>query len=320
MYVKTIEVPDTMVSVTTDENYKYYWIRNLGEKFVGVFKNSSGTGFQGFHAVVGPRECVKVIPEGTTLYFASANEGTTNKIEIYGTNTADCPFEGKAKGGDGGGTLGIEEVVLWENDGTTNPQTITLSEAWSDFDELVIVTDWIENNTHIWGYTTIQNTYNIGDIVRLWYYDNTVYGSYAVTSATILTRYAGDGSNWIGKIIGRCYTRVSPTGYREIELYSNDEHAATPIDTVLTLSQNWADFDAIGFISEFNEEVGLCAYNEWKVSVISATNRITLNFDVGSGQNSFIYLTKASSSSFVVNGLNTGGVPSHVYKIIGIKY
>lgn len=141
MYVKTIEVPDTMVSVTTDENYKYYWIRNLGEKFVGVFKNSSGTGFQGFHAVVGPRECVKVIPEGTTLYFASANEGTTNKIEIYGTNTADCPFEGKAKGGDGGGDnthyKGTTTTPL-ENGSTTNPIVIDGESYTAVFGDVVV--------------------------------------------------------------------------------------------------------------------------------------------------------------------------------------
>jgi hypothetical protein len=100
---------------------------------------------------------------------------------------------------------GRTETVLWENTGTTNPDTITLSEAWSDFDELVAVTGWVENNTYIWGYTTIQNTYNIGDMVRLWYYDNYVYGMYTITSSTILTRHAVDGSNWISKIIGIKY-------------------------------------------------------------------------------------------------------------------
>ena len=38
----------------------------------------------------------------------------------------------------GGGTLGPEEVVLWENEGTTNPDTITLSEAYTNFDEIIL--------------------------------------------------------------------------------------------------------------------------------------------------------------------------------------
>ena len=111
------------------------------------------------------------------------------------------------------------------------------------------------------------------------------------------------------------------SNYREVELYSNDEHSATPIDTVITLSQDWTGFDAIGFVSEYNGQTGLCAYNEYKVSVISALSRITLNFDVGSTENSFIFLTKNTSNSFVVDGMtSSASARSHVYKIIGIKY
>lgn len=115
------------------------------------------------------------------------------------------------------------------------------------------------------------------------------------------------------------YSWVKIGGYREVELYSNDEHAATPVDTVITLSQNWADFDAIGFVSEYNDEVGLCSYNEYKVSIISTANHIMLNLDVGSNTNSIIFIGKNASSSFVVAGTSLG-VLSHVYKIIGIKY
>lgn len=115
------------------------------------------------------------------------------------------------------------------------------------------------------------------------------------------------------------YSWVQIGGYREIELYSNNEHAATPVDTVITLSQDWAEFDAIGFVSEYNDEVGLCAYNEYKVSVIS--NKIVLNFNIGVTSNSAIFLRKNTSNSFVVNSISapSGGL-SHVYKIIGIKY
>ena len=111
------------------------------------------------------------------------------------------------------------------------------------------------------------------------------------------------------------------SNYREVELYSNDEHAATPVNTVITLSQDWADFDAIGFVSEHNSEVGLCAYNEYKVSALSAISQIILNFDIGANANSAIFLSKNTSNSFVVNSITAppGGL-SHVYKIIGIKY
>ena len=109
--------------------------------------------------------------------------------------------------------------------------------------------------------------------------------------------------------------------YREVELYFNDEHAATPVDTVLTLSQDWAGFDAIGFVSEYNGETGLCTYNECKVSVISAISRIVLNFNIGANANSAIFLSKNTSNSFVVSSISAPSAGlSHVYKIIGIKY
>lgn len=101
---------------------------------------------------------------------------------------------------------GRTETVLWENDGTTNPQTITLSEAWSNFDELAIVTDYIYQDDHYCNTNLkLTSTFIIGENAMFWYYDNSVTASYAVTSSTTFTYNDGGGQHFLYKIIGIKY-------------------------------------------------------------------------------------------------------------------
>lgn len=124
--------------------------------------------------------------------------------KLYASNMGDVnPFKTVKRGGDGGGRT---ETVLWENDGTTNPQTITLSEAWSDFDELVIVTAYIDSGI-IQKYENIRHTsiIEVGDSQVFWYNDNGTYGIYLVTSSTVFTKSDSNGGYYIQKIIGIKY-------------------------------------------------------------------------------------------------------------------
>lgn len=97
------------------------------------------------------------------------------------------------------------ETVLWENDGTTNPDTITLSEAWSDFDELVIAT--IASGGVAAQYETTKHTsaMAIGGIYTLWYNSDSTWGTYSATSSTVFTKASDSGDYHIAKIIGIKY-------------------------------------------------------------------------------------------------------------------
>lgn len=130
-----------------------------------------------------------------TYYLTGSGTAT-----LYASNMGDVnPFNGKSKGGDGGG--GRTETVLWENSGTTNPQTITLSEAWSNFDELVIIGN-TQNNAFIQ-----QNTYNTDAIAigqKIGCYDDGSAAWYLVNTDTSLSFVQGFSEVLI-KIIGIKY-------------------------------------------------------------------------------------------------------------------
>ena len=101
---------------------------------------------------------------------------------------------------------GRTETVLWENDGTTNPDTIALREAYTNYDELIVVTDYIESNKHyIDTHIILVDAIIIGTAIYLWYNDNQEAASYVVTSATLLTFDGAVASRHITKIIGIKY-------------------------------------------------------------------------------------------------------------------
>lgn len=98
---------------------------------------------------------------------------------------------------------GRTETILWENTGTTNPDTITLSEAYTNFDELVIVH---ANDRPAFSETIIHtSTIAIGTIYVLWLYSGTIYATYAATSSTVFTKTSAAGVYTIQKIIGIKY-------------------------------------------------------------------------------------------------------------------
>lgn len=117
-----------------------------------------------------------------TYYLTGSGTAT-----LYASNMGDVnPFKGKAKGGDGGDEGGGRtETVLWENDGTTNPDTITLSEAYTNFDDIVLydggATQGIASNIYV--QSVLSQNAAIGIIEdrerRVWY---------RITSPTTLSK------------------------------------------------------------------------------------------------------------------------------------
>jgi hypothetical protein len=122
--------------------------------------------------------------------------------KLYASNMGDVnPFKAGKRGGDGGRT----EVVLWENTGTTNPQTITLSEAWSNFDEIKFVAhqNAVGDNLLETSFTASE----IGSHAIVVYSLLSNYGTYHATNSTTLTKIWEDGSQgfYVYKIIGIKY-------------------------------------------------------------------------------------------------------------------
>ena len=319
--IATLEVTDVKGVIHSSASPKYTFIKNKGENDCYISEtNDVGEGVDGTILL---QSNSTIMLENVSDVNYICKSGKTTVICVCFQNSVNDPFTRVESAGSSGGdssTLGLEEVTLWENDGTDNPETITLSEPITNFDEMIIEATYISSSGGRYRYsnTWLASADLIG--MNLQANDEEHYVACTLATSTTLTNISTTSRPVVfTKIIGRRYTKVNPTGYREIELYSNDEHAATPVGTVLTLSQDWADFDAIGFVSEYNSEVGLCSYNEYKVSIISTANKIMLNLDVGSNTNSIIFIGKNASSSFVVAGTSLG-VLSHVQKIIGIKY
>lgn len=133
MFVKTLNIADSVSNTETSTAYKYYWVRNLGAEDISVFKNLLNVDTDK-KIILSQNEYVKIIPENNNIYFKSSSTGT--KIEVYGTNTDICPFKtGKAEGSEDEG--GYTETVLFENTGSTNPDTITLPEDYRNFDAII---------------------------------------------------------------------------------------------------------------------------------------------------------------------------------------
>ena len=126
MFVKTLNVTDSVSNIETSTTYKYYWVRNLGAEDVSVFKISSNVDTNK-KIILSQNEYVKIMPENNNIYFKSSSTGT--KVEIYGTNTDICPFKGKAKGGDGEGGAIIVTPLKIVNSAVIDFDVITANAA-----------------------------------------------------------------------------------------------------------------------------------------------------------------------------------------------
>ena len=158
MFVKTLNITDSISNIETNTTYKYYWVRNLGAEDVSVFKASADADTNK-KIILSQDEYVKIMPTNNNIYFKSSSTGT--KIEVYGTNTDICPFKTgnvKENGGDGGG--GRTETILWQYDpNTMRPsQNITLSDKLSNYDEVCFIPYYVPDGAT----TRTGNSYYFG--------------------------------------------------------------------------------------------------------------------------------------------------------------
>ncbi|MBO6256310.1 MAG: hypothetical protein J6O49_22130, partial [Bacteroidaceae bacterium] len=242
-------------------------------------------------------------------YYLTGNGTAT----LYASKMGDVkPFKGKAKGGDGGGTLGLEEVVLWENDGTTNPETITLSEAITDFDEIVIEALY---KSDVGKYLYTNSWLASADLVgmRVVLNDEQCYCAYTLTTSTTLTNHTG-AAIVFAKIIGRRYTKVNPTGYRRVTLWENE---GTTNPQTITLSEAITNFDEVMFF--LNTKIA----NQGAATNIYLADDVIVESDnlygVGLDMSHYVWY-KCSTSTALTLYAEATEYHTVMTKIIGIKY
>lgn len=198
MFVKTLNITDSVSNIATSTTYKYYWVRNLGAEDVSVFRAFSDIDTNK-KIVLSQNEYVKIIPENNIIYFKSSSTGT--KIEVYGTNTEICPFKiGKVKESGGG----YAETVLFQNSGSTNPDTITLSEDYRNFDAVIFE---CEPRNRIF---TASQCYRVNGMslysgVYAMYFSENNYIEYFIDNSTTFVKSETAGDFYLRHIIGIKY-------------------------------------------------------------------------------------------------------------------
>ena len=261
------------------------------------------------------------VPAGESRMFIHHRPGVdtyyltgTGEANLYASNVGDVnPFKAKAKGGDGGGgTLGIEEVVLWEKaDPSVRPtqgSLITVSDNLSNYDEVFFI--WAYNSSgsyaYNWDASVGMFASRTGGLpAQLASLEEGTKSFYNVSANGETLTLARLNATYVVKIIGRRYTRVNPTGYRETVLWENS--GTTNPDTI-TLSQAYTNFDDVVIVATDGAYMHCTAS---KVSVLSLNNKIGCCND-----SKFVWYTLTTSTTLTL--FNAYGLV--VSKIIGIKY
>jgi hypothetical protein len=211
-------------------------------------------------------------------------------------------------------------------------QNITLSDKFSNYDEIYFdpyynVSSVLQSTTRAGGsiylsalfagasdtnrqYLSVsgvtQGTPEFCDL----YYDGNV------------TLYAGaTQALWVGKIIGRRYTKVSPTGYRQVTLYDNAELSPVVDNQVIDLTQNVETFDELVFEIAFGTSGQMYYRDETKhISLlgIGTNKKLVVGMTKNATSNVYVTLSFETSSKIFIVGSSTA--PVVLTKIIGIKY
>lgn len=205
MFVKTLNITDSVSNIETSVAYKYYWVRNLGAEDVSVFKASADADTNK-KIILSQDEYVKIIPENNNIYFKSSSTGT--KIEIYGTNTDICPFKaGKVEGSSDGGRT---ETVLYSAN-APHKTNVELSQPYTNFDEIVIIWKYSDKSTlsdypSRYETTKLTSQMKTDDIIIIWE-NNILTNAYAVYDSTHLNFVTSQGTyySYLAKVVGIKY-------------------------------------------------------------------------------------------------------------------
>lgn len=234
---------------------------------------------------------------------------------------------------------GYSETVLYKsvtNDYVTN---ITLSDDWRNYDVIVIHTSKKNSNnpsedygtqSYVWAPTSqiLDNqrspTNNIGGTAF-----NQVYNVQFSAETPLLAIFtnnmtSGDYANtYLYSIVGIKYgngvSRSPQDIYSETLLWENTTHAATPVNTEVTLLESYVNYDALYLVSEYNGDNNEINISTYPTSLLNTGEKIIINYDVGTSNNSFVQLAITSTTVLTVFGISAS-YPSHLQKVIGIKY
>ena len=196
--------------------------------------------------------------KGTTT-TALTNGSTTNPITIDGEsytavfgdivvyNYTEFIFDGTQWSEFGRPfAVGVDDVVLWTGDKTSAPDTIILSEAYTNFNELIFESVYVGGSNDTYESKSYKTSdISLNDIVRFWYNDDTIYCNYLIVSSTQFTKQSISGSAKPYKIIGRRYAELNPDlTYTETTLFTNPN---VDFPSTINLSDNYTKYDELVF-------------------------------------------------------------------------
>lgn len=123
--------------------------------------------------------------------------------------------------------LGAEDTVLWENEGTSSPSSVTLSDAWTNYDELYFFMNGAaapDKGNAV--YLTSDISINDELAVRV---NDATYNWWSPTSNTTFAKTGGSQNGYLRKITGRKIQKVNV-----IEGIAKDTYLLVPPGTTPT--------------------------------------------------------------------------------------
>lgn len=178
--------------------------------------------------------------QGTTLQKTSqATDNTNGLVRVYGLKF-------------GGGSNGaFTDEVIFENTESTNPNTITLSNAYTEYDEIVIkYTRPSNEGDYTWNNTYLVEALPLNSKIELtgWQPEGQ-YLHYTFTNETTLTIYNQGGGVIIREIHGLKFGgNSSENKYSFTNLWTGSQSTAGEI----TLNDNIENYDLIQFICQIS--------------------------------------------------------------------
>lgn len=243
---------------------------------------------------------------GTTVIANPSGTATDtlNKVQI-GQDIYSIP-----SGGGGGGSF--ETEVIFQNEGSSAPSTITLNESMSDYDAIVL--SGYRSGSSYWSsnlYLTSELT--TGKLIAL--VDDSYYAWYTITDDTTLTNA---GANIvIDKIYGLKFGSGGGSGgggtvFTKLAQYSGSGTGYASGE-IITLSESMDNFDVLMFECQWS--TAGTGFQSGSVTV-ETFKKYTTNFYAEYNPAAYTDIKYLSDTEISV--LRSGG--AYVYAVYGIKY
>lgn len=253
-----------------------------------------------------------------------ANPSGTPTDELNSIQIGNDIYE-IAGGGGGGSGSGRTIVSLWQNEGNTNPDTITLSKAYTNYDDFIVMCYRSANNKmEPEFYNFISDRVLVGqNFACLAWSSSSDYVTYSVTDATTFTKVNQGSHLVIKEVMGIKYSGSSGgsgSGYSITNLWYGEQHGPMEIP----LSDDINNYDAIEFVTKISSNG---AYNVIVVDAKSFSTKYPYSASVSQNIPHYCLLGYDNLFGRVITGQTTSSIyiwdlstTMRLAEVNGIKY